>query len=47
MSGRLWQRSFETREGDKRTNVELLVDEIWASLRSPQCRSSTSLETAR
>ena len=31
MSGRLWQRSFETREGDKRTNVELLVDEIWAS----------------
>jgi single-strand DNA-binding protein len=32
-SGRLRQRSFETREGEKRTTVELVVDEIGASLR--------------
>ena len=28
MTGHLNQRSFETREGDKRTVMELLVDEI-------------------
>ena len=28
-----WQRSFETRDGDKRTVVELDVDEIGPSLR--------------
>src|SRR5689334_359636 len=33
VSGRLRQRSFETREGDKRTVVELEVDEIGPSLR--------------
>lgn len=33
MSGRLKQRSYETREGEKRTVVELDVDEIGASLR--------------
>lgn len=33
VSGRLRQRSFETREGDKRTSVELVVDEIGVSLR--------------
>ncbi|WP_194838771.1 single-stranded DNA-binding protein [Nocardia sp. XZ_19_369] len=32
-SGRLKQRSFETREGEKRTVVELDVDELGASLR--------------
>ncbi|GAA2238622.1 single-stranded DNA-binding protein [Rarobacter faecitabidus] len=32
--GRLTQRSFETREGEKRTSVELQVDEIGPSLRS-------------
>jgi single-strand DNA-binding protein len=32
-SGRLKQRSFETREGEKRTVVELDVDEIGPSLR--------------
>jgi single-strand DNA-binding protein len=32
-SGRLKQRSFETREGEKRTVVELEVDEIGPSLR--------------
>jgi single-strand DNA-binding protein len=33
VSGRLKQRSFETREGEKRTVVELEVDEIAPSLR--------------
>lgn len=33
VSGRLRQRSFETREGDKRTVMELEVDEIGASLK--------------
>ncbi|MBA2699244.1 MAG: single-stranded DNA-binding protein [Nocardioidaceae bacterium] len=33
VSGRLKQRSFETREGDKRTVFELDVDEIGASLK--------------
>jgi len=32
-SGRLKQRSFETREGEKRTAFELEVDEIGPSLR--------------
>jgi single-strand DNA-binding protein len=33
VSGRLRQRSFETREGEKRTVIELEVDEIGPSLR--------------
>jgi single-strand DNA-binding protein len=33
VSGRLVQRSFETREGEKRTVVELQVDEVGPSLR--------------
>lgn len=33
VSGRLKQRSFETREGEKRTVVELDVDEVGPSLR--------------
>lgn len=33
VSGRLTQRSYETREGEKRTVVELAVDEIGPSLR--------------
>ena len=33
VSGRIKQRSFETREGEKRTVVELDVDEIGPSLR--------------
>ena len=32
-SGRLKQRSYETQEGEKRTTIELEVDEIGASLR--------------
>jgi single-strand DNA-binding protein len=31
--GRLQQRSYETREGEKRTVIELQVDEIGPSLR--------------
>src|SRR5487761_1965243 len=34
VQGRLKQRSFETREGEKRTVVELEADEVGASLRS-------------
>lgn len=33
VNGRLQQRSFETREGEKRTVIELLVDEIGPSLK--------------
>ena len=33
VTGRLRQRSFETREGEKRTVVELEVDEVGPSLR--------------
>jgi single-strand DNA-binding protein len=33
VSGRLRQRSFETRDGEKRTVVELEVDEVGPSLR--------------
>ncbi|MCA1674180.1 MAG: single-stranded DNA-binding protein, partial [Actinobacteria bacterium] len=33
VQGRLRQRSFETREGEKRTVVELDVDDIGPSLR--------------
>ena len=33
VTGRLQQRSFETREGEKRTVIELAVDEIGPSLR--------------
>ena len=33
VSGRLVQRSFETREGEKRTVVELEVDEVGPSLK--------------
>ncbi len=33
ITGRLRQRSFETREGDKRTTIELDVDEIGPSLK--------------
>lgn len=36
--GRLRQRSYETREGEKRTVVELEVDEIGPSLRSASAK---------
>ncbi|MDQ1633698.1 MAG: single-strand DNA-binding protein [Frankiaceae bacterium] len=38
VQGRLKQRSFETREGEKRTVVELDVDEVGPSLRSATAR---------
>jgi single-strand DNA-binding protein len=33
VQGRLQQRSFETREGEKRTVIEMQVDEVGPSLR--------------
>ena len=33
MTGRLEQRSWETENGDKRSNVEIVADEIGPSLR--------------
>ena len=38
MQGRLRQSSFETRDGDKRTVVELDVDEVGPSLRYATAR---------
>src|SRR4029453_16533685 len=38
VSGRLRQRSYETREGEKRTVIELEVDEIGPSLRYAPAR---------
>ena len=32
-TGRLRQRSYETKEGEKRTSIELVVDEVGPSLR--------------
>jgi single-strand DNA-binding protein len=32
-TGRLKQRSYETKEGEKRTSIELEIDEIGPSLR--------------
>src|ERR1700709_2188281 len=40
VQGRLKQRSFETREGEKRTVVELEADEVGVSLRSATARVS-------
>jgi single-strand DNA-binding protein len=38
VTGRLKQRSFETKEGEKRTVVELDVDEVGPSLRYAQAK---------
>src|SRR5699024_8863420 len=38
VQGRLKQRSFETREGEKRTVIELEVDEIGPSLKYATAR---------
>jgi single-strand DNA-binding protein len=46
-TGRLKQRSYETKEGEKRTSIELEVDEIGPSLRyatSQVTRTSSSRE---
>ena len=39
MTGRLEQRSWETPEGDKRSKVEVVADEIGPSIRGPPPRS--------
>lgn len=38
VQGRLRQRSFETKDGDKRTTIELEVDEVGPSLRYATAR---------
>jgi single-strand DNA-binding protein len=40
VTGRLKQRSFETKEGEKRTVVELEVDEVGPALRSATAKVS-------
>ena len=52
VTGRLRQRSYETREGEKRTVIELEVDEIGPSLRYATAKinragKSTSEHTSR
>ncbi|NLI17338.1 MAG: single-stranded DNA-binding protein [Actinomycetales bacterium] len=42
VQGRLMQRSFETREGEKRTVVEMQVDEVGPSLRYATAKVSRS-----
>src|ERR1700736_4630569 len=42
VSGRLKQRCFETREGEKRTAFEVEVDEIGPSLRYATAKLSTA-----
>ena len=44
-SGRLVQRSFETREGEKRTVVELQVDEVGPSLRYASAKVTRALRS--
>lgn len=45
VSGRLKQRSFETREGEKRTVIELDVDEIGPSLRYATAKVAKAART--
>lgn len=45
--GRLVQRSFETKEGEKRTVVELQVDEIGPSLRNATVKVNKVLREKR
>jgi single-strand DNA-binding protein len=48
--GRLVQRSYETKEGEKRTSIELEIDEIGPSLRYATAnvtRSASSRDNAR
>jgi single-strand DNA-binding protein len=42
VSGRLRQRSYETREGEKRTVYEIEVDEVGPSLRSASAKVTRS-----
>ena len=45
VTGRLRQRSYETREGEKRTVVEVDVDEIGPSLRYATARVTRAGKT--
>lgn len=45
VSGRLKQRSFETKEGEKRTVIELEVDEIGPSLRYATAKINRAART--
>lgn len=46
VTGRLVQRSYETREGEKRTVVELQVDEVGPSLRYASAKVTRTQRTA-
>jgi len=46
VSGRLRQRSYETKEGEKRTVYEVEVDEVGPSLRNASARVSRSTRSA-
>ena len=46
VTGRLKQRSYETREGEKRTVVEVDVEEIGPSLRYATARVTRAGKTA-
>jgi single-strand DNA-binding protein len=47
VTGRLKSRSYETKEGEKRTVIELEVDEIGASLRYAEAKISRNERTGR
>lgn len=46
-SGRLKQRSYETKEGERRTSIELEVDEIGPSLRYATAQITRTQSTTR
>src|SRR6202035_5304992 len=46
VSGRLRQRSYETREGEKRTVYEIEVDEVGPSLRNASAKVTKSQRSA-
>ncbi len=46
MTGRLRQRSYETKEGDKRTVYELEADEVGVSLRSATAKIAKVTRTS-
>jgi single-strand DNA-binding protein len=46
VTGRLRQRAFETREGEKRTAVELVVEEVGVSLRYARVQITKTTRTA-
>jgi single-strand DNA-binding protein len=46
VTGRLRQRSYETKEGDKRTVYELEADEVGVSLRSATAKVSKATRSS-